>query len=427
MSRRGKEKWLDDKMTTQNLLQLAEQYGDSFYLLDSAQFQKNYRELEAAFRAIYPRFHIAYSYKTNYTPKLGRLVDEMGGYAEVVSDMEMEIALRCGVNAEHMIWNGPVKNSARMEEFLLAGGCVNIDNLAEAWAIREIADRHLDRTLNVGIRCNFDVGDGTLSRFGFDVEGEDFEKICKMLADSTGLHFRCLHCHFAKRKVEYWPARAKGMLQIYDKVKEQYGITPDRIDIGGGIYGKMPECLSRELGYTPPGYDSYAKAAAVVFADKFCGADRPDQVPELLIEPGSALVGDCMKFVVRIDNIRRIRGKWIATVTGSQKNISMAGINPPMEVIAGGGQRQQYADVDIAGYTCIESDYLYRHYDGWLGIGDFLVLSNCGSYSVVMKPPFILPNVPILDIGKGVEQVELIKRKENFEDLFRTFLEISDD
>lgn len=410
-------------MTTQNLIQLAKQYGDSFYLLDSAQFQRNYRELESAFQAVYPYFRIAYSYKTNYTPKLCRLVDEMGGYAEVVSEMEMEIALRCGVAAERMIWNGPVKHSDRVEELLLAGGCVNIDNLAEAQAIGEIARRHPNRTLHVGIRCNFDVGDGTLSRFGFDVEGEDFDSLCRMLADSPGLHFKCLHCHFAKRRVEYWPARAKGILAVYEKLRERYGITPDRIDLGGGIYGKMPECLSRELGYTPPGYDSYAKAAAAVFAEHFCkeASERGEKRPELLIEPGSALVGDCMKFVARIDNIRQIRGKWIATATGSQKNISMAGINPPMEVIAGGGERQRYTDADIAGYTCIESDYLYQHYDGWLGAGDFVVISNCGSYSVVMKPPFILPNVPVLDIGKGMDQVELIKRKETFDDLFRTF------
>jgi diaminopimelate decarboxylase len=410
-------------MTTQDLLQLAEQYGDSFYLLDSAQFQRNYRELEAAFQAVYPRFHIAYSYKTNYTPELCRLVDEMGGYAEVVSEMEMEIALRCGVDGAHVIWNGPVKNADKAEELLLAGGCVNIDNLTEARMIEAIARRHPDRVLNIGIRCNFDVGDGTLSRFGFDVEGEDFHSFCRMLADSPGLHFRCLHCHFAKRKAEYWPARAEGIIAVYEKVKEQYGIAPDRIDIGGGIYGKMPECLARELGYTPPGYDSYAKAAAAVFADRFSkkSLNEEEKGPELLIEPGSALVGDCMRFVARIDNIRQIRGKWIATATGSQKNISMTGINPPMEVIAGGGERRQYTDVDIAGYTCIESDYLYQHYDGWLGEGDFLVISNCGSYSIVMKPPFILPNVPILDIGKGMERAEVIKRKETFEDLFGTF------
>ena len=99
----------------------------------------------------------------------------------------------------------------------------------------------------------------------------------------------------------------------------------------------------------------------------------------------------------------------------------MTGINPPMDVIDGGGARKRYSDIDIAGYTCIESDVLFRHYNGEMGVEDFLVFSNCGSYSVVMKPPFIMPNFPILDISNGVKNVEVIKRAETFDDLFGTY------
>ncbi len=62
--------------------------------------------------------------------------------------------------------------------------------------------------------------------------------------------------------------------------------------------------------------------------------------PELIIEPGSAVVGDCMKFVGTVKTIKNVRGKYIATVLGSQKNISMSGVNPPMQVIAMGGEQQ---------------------------------------------------------------------------------------
>ena len=78
---------IDKKIITN----LREEYGDAFYLLDSEQFQKNFIELRDTFRSIYPNFNIAYSYKTNYTPKFCKLVDKMGGYAEVVSEMEMEL------------------------------------------------------------------------------------------------------------------------------------------------------------------------------------------------------------------------------------------------------------------------------------------------------------------------------------------------
>ena len=106
---------------------LRNKYGDAFYLLDSEQFRKNFLELKATFEEIYPNFNIAYSYKTNYTPKFCKIVNELGGYAEVVSEMEAELAIRCGVNPKRIIWNGPIKNLKKLEEYLLLGVTVNID------------------------------------------------------------------------------------------------------------------------------------------------------------------------------------------------------------------------------------------------------------------------------------------------------------
>ena len=58
------------------LLELKEKFGEAFYLLDSKQFRDNFLELKQSFSSIYPKFNIAYSYKTNYTPKLCKNVDE---------------------------------------------------------------------------------------------------------------------------------------------------------------------------------------------------------------------------------------------------------------------------------------------------------------------------------------------------------------
>lgn len=386
--------------------------GEAFYLLDSAQFRKNFAELKTAFNDIYPNWNIAYSYKTNYTPKLCKIVNELGGYAEVVSEMELEIAKRVGCKADRIIWNGPIKNVPIMEQFLLDGGTVNIDCKEEIEQIKDIHVRHQDKLIHVGIRCNYEVNDGVVSRFGFDTEGEDFMEAVKFATTTPNVKLVNFQCHFAKRQIAYWPARAKGMVELIDRL----GIIPERIDIGGGLFGKMPDSLKAQFSCEIPDYQAYAKAAATIVADYF--KDK-DVKPELLIEPGSAVVGDCMKFVGTVKTIKNVRGKWIATVLGSQKNISMTGINPPMEVIAMGGEQKEYKDLDFVGFTCIEGDVLYHNYSGKLAHQDAIVISNCGSYSLVMKPPFILPNFPVLDISEG--KTEVIKRQENFDDLFHTF------
>ena len=390
---------------------LRNEYGDAFYLLDSEQFKKNYLELKNAFSEIYSNFNIAYSYKTNYTPKLCKIVNELGGYAEVVSEMEAELAIKCGVKSENIIWNGPIKNPEKLKEYLHMGVNVNIDSIGEAEYIQKLAD-DTDKTLNVGIRCNYDVKDGVLSRFGFDIDSEEFKKVLDIVTCTKNIHFVNFQCHFAKRQVEYWPERAKGMIALLDKIE----IIPERIDIGGGIFGKMPDCLKEQFSSEIPGYEEYAKAAATVFAEFF--NDKKIK-PELIIEPGSALVGDCMKFVGTVKSIKNVRGKYIASVLGSQKNISMTGVNPPMEVIHMGKTLKDYKNLDIVGFTCIEGDVLYKNYDGRIALDDVIIISNCGSYSLVMKPPFILPNFPVLNICG--EKVEVIKRAETFEDIFHTF------
>lgn len=390
---------------------LRNEYGDAFYLLDSEQFKKNYLELKNAFSELYSNFNIAYSYKTNYTPKLCKIVNELEGYAEVVSEMEAELAIKCGVKPERIIWNGPIKNLDKLKEYLHMGVTVNMDSIEEAEYIQKLAEV-TEKTLNVGIRCNYDVKDGVVSRFGFDIYSEEFKKVLDIVTHTTNLHFVNFQCHFAKRQVEYWPARVKGMLELLDRIN----VIPERIDIGGGIFGKMPDFLKEQFPYEVPGYKKYAKSAAAVFAEYF--NDKKIK-PELIIEPGSALVGDCMKFVGTVKTIKNVRGKYIASVLGSQKNISMTGVNPPMEVIHMGRTTKDYKDLDIVGFTCIEGDVLYKNYNGKLALDDVLVISNCGSYSLVMKPPFILPNFPVLDISG--EEIEVIKRAETFEDIFHTF------
>lgn len=393
--------------------ELIKEYGDAFYLLDSEQFRRNFAELKEAFTKYYPNFNIAYSYKTNYTPKLCKIVDELGGYAEVVSHMEMEIALRLGIKPEKIIWNGPYKRTDMVEELLLAGGTVNIDSEYEIELIRKIAQNNPAQNINIGVRCNFDINDGVVSRFGFDIETEQFKKALD-LACENNITLIGLQCHFATRSLQTWEPRARKMLRLLDDL----GIVPEHIDLGGGLFGRMSESLKAQFDSPIPTYQEYAQTVAPLFAEQFKNVSNK---PLLLVEPGSALVGDCMRFASKVINIKNVRDKAIATLLGSVYNINptLNKKNPPIEVYGMGGKQVDYEDLDFGGFTCIESDYLYRHYEGKVAVGDVVVFGNVGSYSVVLKPPFILPNFPVLDICG--EQIEVIKQAESFDDIFHTF------
>lgn len=405
---------LDEKI----LDKIGQQYGDAFYILDTEQFENNFLELRAEFRKIYPKSNIAYSYKTNYTPRLCQIVDCLGGYAEVVSDMEYEIARRVGVQPQHIAFNGPYKNRQKLEQMLLEGVNINVDSITEMEYIKTVVEKYPEKKFGIGLRCNFDIGDGVLSRFGFDTEGEDFKRALSLIKETPNLHLKGLHSHFASRGIETWPTRAKKMIEV---VKKSCSDTPEYICQGGGIFGKMDDTLKKQFDCRIPTYREYAEAVCKVYKEEYGSMPEQEQ-PTLFIEPGSALVGDCMKFASRVVSIKNIRGKAIATLLGSIYNINptLNKKNPPISVYGMHMcEPKEYKDLDFGGFTCIESDYLYRHFDGELAVGDFVVFGNVGSYSVVLKPPFILPNFAMIEL-RG-QKVKLVKEAEVFDDLFHTY------
>lgn len=410
------------KIDNQILSTMSDKHGDSFYILDTANFEESYDNLLNSFQKYYKKTSIAYSYKTNYIPRLCKIVDNKGGFAEVVSDMEFEAAKKIEVQKNRIFYNGPYKNPIAISELLLSGGIVNADSFTDLNFFAEIALKNPLKTLEVGIRCNFDIDDGTVSRFGISYENGDLKKAINFLNEIPNISIASLHCHFASRKINSWSNAVKGILRITDKFFNNNYKDLKYISLGGGLYGDMPKSFQEQLGIRAPSFNDYAVAAAKPFSEFFNKVDEIDK-PELILEPGTALAANALKFVARVINIKYVDKKPIATLAGSYFNTNPTSgpVNLPIKVYSNNSQdSQDYFDsLDMAGYTCIESDYLYKKYRGFISVGDFVVFDSAGSYSVVMKPPFILPNVPILELSK--DKILVIKRQENFNDLFRTY------
>ena len=88
----------------------------------------------------------------------------------------------------------------------------------------------------------------------------------------------------------------------------------------------------------------------------------------------------------------------------------------PVNVIHNGEQCEELKDADLVGYTCLEHDVMYKGFNGQLAVNDYVVFGNIGGYSNVSKPPFISPNCAMV-----TDKKVLIKEKETFEDILRTY------
>jgi diaminopimelate decarboxylase len=397
-------------------------HGDSYYLVEPSVYIKNYTDLLDSFRKYYPNSHIGYSYKTNYLPYLCKLIDELGGYAEVVSDFEYSLALKNGVNPIKIIVNGPYKKSEDLYKYLSNNSIVNLDSFYEIDLIENIAARNPTKKYGVGIRCNFEINESLSSRFGFDVEGDEFHSAVNKLMSFPNIDIKGLHCHFPNRDIESFRTRINRLLHLSEKL---LNTTLDYIDVGGGYYGKMVDSLAAQFEGDIPDFNEYGYAVASRVEDYYRGYDQNDK-PKLFLEPGGAIVGNTIKYVVKVIDIKVIRGQYIATTTGSRFNMGLFSSSAilPMERFGDPDSSQapnKYESIHLAGYTCIENDYLMKNYRGIIRVGDYLVFSNVGSYSLVFKPPFILPNCAVLHYDLDCKSYVELKKAETLEDIMNTY------
>ena len=394
-------------------------YGLPCYVFDEKAFRDNYLDLLNSLRREYVKYEIAYSYKTNYAPKICSIVKALGGYAEVVSDMEYDIALAVGYSSEKIVYNGPFKG-IRLEEHLLKGGILNIDNLDEIDRICSFASGHKNVKIKVGIRVNINVGQSFISRFGIDSDSKDMDIAIGKLKVFNNIKLVGLHCHIGQsRGLEAWKSRTLQMLELADKYIE--GI-PEYLDLGSGMFGKMHEDMISQFTVNIPSYEDYAKVTAAIVNEHYKDVLVKDK-PILFTEPGTTVDNKYIDLIAEVDNLKTIKGKDFAILNCSIHNLGdvSGSIKLPVQIIKRNKSMGVVTEnMDFVGYTCLERDIPYKGYKGEIAKGDYIIFGNVGGYSNVDKPPFILPQCAMIGIMEEHEYV--IKRKETVGDILSTYV-----
>lgn len=403
-------------MVKEKMPELIKQFGSPLYVFHDMDFANNFKRLCHAFKKEYDNYIPGYSYKTNYTPHICKLVKRLGGYAEVVSDMELFVAKKIGYENSKIIYNGPCKG-VMMEEHILNGGISNIDNEAEAIRVVELARQHPNKNLKIGIRINTDIGAGFVSRFGIETDSEAMNRVVEMIKSQSNLKLVGLHMHVSRaRYIEAWQKRIDNILEAADKIIDG---VPEYIDLGSGMFADMEDYLKEQFTIKVPSFEEYAKVVAGTMAKHYANVDNK---PILMSEPGTTVVSRYLTLITTVKAVKEVRGRHIAVVDcdihNAGETCQMMKV-PYTHIICGDGE-QSKTPIDITGFTCLEQDTLFKDFPESVKVGDMLGLRNVGGYSVVYKPPFIQPCCAMVAI-KEDGSVEEIKRKETFEDIFKTY------
>ena len=393
--------------------------GGPFYLVDRQKFEANFDDLTTAFSKRYDPFVLAYSYKTNYLPYLCGIIRDKGGWAEVVSRMEYDLALKVGQDPKKIIFNGPVKTVDDIQLSLGNGSMINVDSEAELAMVSEYAKIHPDREISIGLRINIGLSDEAgrshiqnslkIGRFGLDLG----EISLNLQADNISV--LSLHGHTSTTDRSQWCFKVITQT-LCDIAQKYFPETVNTINVGGGFFGRMHPDMPFP---NTPSFDDYAEVVCGVLKENNWAQKKR---PTLVIEPGVAMVADAVSFVTKVVSVKPIRDKLFVTVDGSAFNTkpTFHSINMPHQIIRQDGEGP-VKTFDVVGSTCMEKDILLKEITAPLPqVGDYICIDSIGAYTLVMTPPFINPAPTVLADENG--NIKLIRKKQTQDDVFSNYI-----
>ena len=395
------------------LKEIANEVGTPFYLAYPDRFQKNLTDFNNAFKNRYNRFLLSYSFKTNYTPFLLDIVKSNGFIAEVVSEIEYDLAQQVGFKGNHIILNGPIKSEALIEKAIFNGSIVNLDCLYEIDFIIDIRKKYPDLPINIGLRVNMEIktdnGSSAIqgglkeSRFGFTQKILD-EIIPKLKENKISVISLHGHTSSTNRVVENYKIISSRLLEI----AQVYALDEIKyFDLGGGFFGAAP----KEVDISKrPSYQDYANGICdVLLNNEWFQIHKP----HIVIEPGASVVTNVFELVTRIHQHKTINQKDFVIVDASiyQVRAQTSKVNYPYDEYSE-REEEQPITADIVGATCMETDVIanqvtLKHYH----YGDFLVFKGSGAYRHNLTPFFINPRCAIVKMTE--DGYEVLRKRQD--------------
>lgn len=385
------------------------------FVIDEEKFSQNIQDLRNAFLQHYPKVKIGYSYKTNYIPTICKLAHENGCLAEVVSEMEVEMALRMLADPSQIIYNGPAKSYKSLEQVILHKGIVNIDHLDEVELVNKILSQHPQHRAKVAIRLSFDYEEH-LSRFGVDLEKSLWLE--EVLLENEQVELLGFHFHLPFRNIKSFEFRLSCLLETLERSKNK-NIT--YINIGGGFYGKLDDEMLQVLGISEaPSYEDYASLIGKKLTEYFHLKNQT--MPTLYLEPGSSVVADALYFISKIHAVKKIQERNYVITYAARHLLSPTNkaIQLPLKIVEGEAKKPE-EEYLVVGYTCIEGDILGKGSASKIldSQSSFVVIKNVGSYSVVMGSDFILPQPAIYSFIK--EEIKSVRKSKSVDEIYNSF------
>jgi diaminopimelate decarboxylase len=387
--------------------ELVDRFGAPLYAYDLDEVDRRVAELRGA---LPEGSTLLYSLKANPLPAIVALVAAQGLGAEVSSPGELQVALRAGIEPDHVLYTGPGKTGAEVEEAVARGvstfSCESrhdYERVAGAAAARRRRVRVLFR-LNVSARARYRLAmAGGASQFGFE---EDALRALLGRIEHRGRYVETLGLHvYGGTQIQGVDALAESFAAALDAAREIFAradVEPRVIDLGGGF--PWPYATDGERPDLAPLRPALAALLGAAGGVRYW------------FESGRFVCASSGTLVATVVDVKESRGKRFVVLDAGINHLGgMAGLGrihlPKLSLRAvarpeasdgeGGAERAAGATerVTVTGPLCSPLDVLARDVETVpLRPGDIVTIPNVGAYGATASLTGFLGRLPAAEV-----------------------------
>ncbi len=376
----------------------AKKYGTPLYFYDLNEIKRRIKLVEDTLKGL--NFKIFFAMKANSNPYLLKFIHSYGIGADTVSVNEYKMAQFAGFLPDEIVVNGNGKSMSDISFYARENPlCVNVDSYEEIEKIGSLP-------MHIALRINPNVDPKThphistgLRENKFGMDFETAKTVIKSLP--ANLNLVGLHCHIGSQITEIEPF-IEAFSSLKSFVREER-LDLEFINVGGG-WGI--DYTDKGEGINLARYENEALQILSSF-------DLP-----IYFELGRFIIGSAGYLITEVTEIKSTPHKNFVIVDASMADL----IRPALydahhEIEFLSGKSEMIADV--AGRIC-ESGDVFAHGKKIKApeIGEIGLIHDVGAYGYSMSSNYNLSTRPA-EVAFNGDDLILIRRRENFEDLLR--------
>ncbi|MFG5859973.1 type III PLP-dependent enzyme [Metapseudomonas sp. CR1201] len=356
--------------TFQRMKAFADKQETPFVVIDKQTIADSYDQLVSCF----PFAKVYYAVKANPATEITELLRDKGSNFDIASIYELDKVMKTGVGPERISYGNTIKKARDIRYFYEKG--VRLFATDSEADLRNIAKAAPGSKVYVRILTEGSTSaDWPLSRkFGCN---PDMALDLLVLAKQLGLvpYGVSFHVGSQQRDIDVWDAAIAKVKVIFERLKEEDGITLQMINMGGGFPANYIQRTNS--------LETYAEEII-----RFLKEDFGDDLPEIILEPGRSLIANAGILVSEVVLVARKSRtaveRWIYTDVGKFSGLIETmdeAIKFPIWV----EKKGEVEEVVIAGPTCDSADIMYENYKYGLPLNlaaeDRLYWLSTGAYT----------------------------------------------